>query len=125
MKHYTNKKTNEVFGYETESEAKRFNQDYKNLVKMSDELFKEYRDNRPVGGEWTYRGWVIDEELLAKELEEKKQQELNVLNQKLESIERDIARLERIKDRTDEESEELERLIEESTELYREIKEAK
>lgn len=122
MQHYTNKETNEVFGYENDLEAKQLNEDYKNLVKMSDEQFVQFRDHRPMGGKWTHEGWVIDEELLAKELEEKKQQELNELNQNLESIERDIARLERIKDRTDEESEELERLIEESTDLYREIR---
>lgn len=79
MQHYTNKKTNEVFGYESESEAKRFNQDYKNLVKMSDELFKEYRDNRPVGGEWTYRGWKVNSGLKAQEeqaMKEAQRQEL-------------------------------------------------
>ena len=122
MKHYTNKKTNEVFGYDNDSEAKQLNEDYKNLVKMSDEQFVQFRNHRPMGGKWTHKGWVIDEELIAQELEQEKQQELNELNQKLESIERDIARLERIKDRTDEENAELERLIEESTDLYREIK---
>lgn len=66
--------------------------------------------------------WIITEER-QKELDAlEKQQELNELNQKLESIERGIARLERIKDRTDEENEELEKLIEESTDLYREIR---
>ena len=122
MKHFTNKKTNEVFGYESIEDAQQYNDDYKNLVEMTDGQFIDYRDNRPKGGRWTYKGWVIDKELLAKELEEKKQQELNELNQKLESIERDIARLERIRDRTDGENEELEKLIEESTTLYREIK---
>ena len=122
MKHYTNKITNEVYGYESIEVAKKYSNDFENLVEMSDELFQEFRDHRPQGGKWTHKGWVIDEELLAKELEEKKQQELNELNQKLESIERDIARLERIKDRTEEESEELEKLIEESTTLYREIR---
>ena len=122
MKHYTNTKTGQVFGYESIEDAQKYNDDFENLVKMTDEQFVQFRDYRPMGGKWTYKGWVIDEDLLAQEIEGKKQQELNGLNQKLESIERDIARLERIKDRTEEESEELEKLIEESTTLYREIR---
>lgn len=64
MKHYTNKKTNEVYGYESIEDAKKFNDDFKNLVEMTDEQFIDFRDNRPKGGKWTVKGWVEDEDLM-------------------------------------------------------------
>lgn len=76
MKHYTNKKTNEVFGYESFEVAEEYNDDHENLVEMTDEQFIEFRDHRPKGGKWTYQGWVIDDDLLAEaEAEEKAREE--------------------------------------------------
>ena len=76
MKHYTNKNTNEVFGYESIEDAKKCNNDFKNLVEMTEEQFIDFRGNRPKGGKWTYKGWVIDPGLLAEaEAEEKAREE--------------------------------------------------
>ena len=119
-KHYTNKKTHEVFGYDTEESAKRHDVDFENLVEMSDELFQEYREQRP-GHRWSLSGWIEDEELMQ---ELKAQEQAQVLQQKkddLDIIETKITRLERIKQRTETEEQELDRLIDESTVLYREI----
>ena len=79
MKHYTNKKTNEVFGYESIEDAKKFNDDFKNLVEMTDEQFIDFRDNRPRGGRWTVEGWVVDDDLLAQELEAEKKAEADAI----------------------------------------------
>lgn len=65
MKHYTNKTTLQVYGYDNDEAAKQYNDDYRNLVLMSDELFQEYR-KQPIGGKWTLKGWVIDQKELAK-----------------------------------------------------------
>ena len=78
-KHYTNKKTNEVFGYESKEEAKHVNDDFENLVEMADEQFIEFRDHRPRGGKWTYQGWVIDDDLLAQEIEAEKKAEADAI----------------------------------------------
>lgn len=69
MIHFTNKKTGEVFGYQSNDEAKKYNSDYKNLVQMSDEQLSGYK-NKPLGGKWTINGWVIDDELLKHEQEQ-------------------------------------------------------
>lgn len=74
MKHFTNKKTNEVYGYESIEVAKEYNDDFENLVEMTDEQFIDFRDNRPKGGQWTYTGWVIDPELLTEAEERNRQQ---------------------------------------------------
>lgn len=66
MRHYTNKKTLEIYGYESVEDAQAFNEDFDNLVEMSDELFQEYR-KQTLGGKWSLNGWVIDE-ALAKQL---------------------------------------------------------
>lgn len=79
MKHYTNKKTNEVFGYESIEVAKEYNDDFENLVEMTDEQFIDYRDNRPKGGRWTYQGWIVDDDLLAQELEAEKKAEADAI----------------------------------------------
>lgn len=121
MKHYTNKITNEVFGYESIEVAKEYNDDFENLVEMTDEQFIQFRDNRPMGGKWTYKGWVIDEKPLKEEREAEKQSQIQQLQSDLDDIEKRITRLERIKDRTEEEEQELERLIDESTKLFRKI----
>ena len=124
MKHYTNKKTNEVFGYESFEDAQAFNDDFENLVEMTDEQFIQFRDHRPRGGKWTAEGWVIDEVLLAQEEAEEKQRKIQSLHDDLDNIERQITRLERIKKRTELEEQELDQLIDQSTDLYRAIKEA-
>ena len=54
--------------------------------------------------------------------DEKRLQEINELESQLDQVEKRIMRLERIKQRTDSEEIELEKLIDEATELYREIK---
>lgn len=121
MKHYTNKITNEVFGYESIEDAKAFNDDFENLVEMTDEQFIQFRDHRPRGGKWNYTGWVIDEALLAQEEAEEKQRKIQQLQSDLDDIEKRITRLERIKERTEEEEQELEKLYDESTDLFRKI----
>lgn len=63
MKHYTNKKTLEVYGYESPEDAQAFNDDFDNLVEMTVELFQEYREQKP-GHKWTLSGWVEDEDLM-------------------------------------------------------------
>lgn len=66
--------------------------------------------------------WVItkekEESLKKMELE----MELSKLQQELDDVDKQIVRLERIRDRTEEEDNELEELCDKSTELYREIK---
>lgn len=69
MKHFTNKKTNEVFGYESIEDAKKYNDDYENLIEMTNKQFIDFRDSRPKGGRWTIDGWVVDEVLLKEELD--------------------------------------------------------
>lgn len=66
--------------------------------------------------------WDITEEKQAELDALEKQHELQQLQSDLDDIEKRITRLERIKDRTEEENQELEKLYDESTELYREIK---
>lgn len=124
MKHYTNKITNEVFGYESIEDAQKYNDDFENLVEMTEDQFIEFRDQRPKGGQWTYQGWIIDEALLAEEEAEEKKREIQQMYDDLDNIERQITRLERIRQRTESEEQELDRLIDESTELYRKIKAA-
>lgn len=75
MKHYTNKNTLEVYGYESIEDAKKYNDDFDNLVEMSDAQFINFRDNRPKGGKWAVEGWVIDDNLLAQEIEAEKKAE--------------------------------------------------
>lgn len=79
MINFTNKITNKVFGYESIEEAKEFNDDFKNLVEMTNEHFIQFRDHKPKGGKWTYQGWVIDDALLKKE----QAQEAKLMLQKL------------------------------------------
>lgn len=120
MKHYTNKKTLEVYGYGSLEDAKQYNDDFDNLVEMGEELFQEYREQKP-GHRWSLNGWVEDETLMQ---ELKAQEQAQALQQKrddLDIIETKITSLERIKKRTETEEQELDRLIDESTVLYREI----
>lgn len=79
MKHFTNKKTNEVFGYESIEDAKAFNDDFENLVEMTEEQFIQFRDHRPKGGKWTVKGWVIDDDLLAQEIEAERKAEADAV----------------------------------------------
>ncbi|MBS7819043.1 hypothetical protein [Wohlfahrtiimonas chitiniclastica] len=90
MKHYTNKKTNEVFGYESIEDAQKFNDDFDNLVEMTDEQFIQFRDHRPKGGKWTYKGWIIDEELLAKAMAEENRLMLQKLLDEKLSLQSDM-----------------------------------
>lgn len=95
MIYFTNKKTNEVFAYESDDEAKKYNKDFKNLIQMSFELFSSFQKNKPSGGEWTANGWFVDDDLL-------KQEQTEIINQKqstkenlLIAAETEISRLER------------------------------
>lgn len=68
MIYFTNKNTNEVFGYESMEEAKVYNDDFENLVEMTDEQFNEFRNNQIKYGKWVWdKGWVIDETLVDEE----------------------------------------------------------
>ncbi len=69
-------------------------------------------------------GWDITEEKKAELEAIEKQRELQQLHDDLDNIERQITRLERIRQRTETEEQELDRLIDESTEIYRKIKAA-
>lgn len=120
MKHYTNKTTLEVYGYESIENMKQYNDDFENLVEMSDELFQEYREQRP-GHKWSLNGWVEDELLMQKIKDQEQAQAFQQKKDDLDIIETKITRLERIKQRTETEEQELDRLIDESTVLYREI----
>ena len=68
--------------------------------------------------------WVVDDELYQEHLKEEKQRKIQSLHDDLDNIERQITRLERIKKRTELEEQELDQLIDQSTDLYRAIKEA-
>ncbi|PWD89941.1 hypothetical protein DC081_06000 [Ignatzschineria cameli] len=65
--------------------------------------------------------WIVDDELYQKHLKEEKQRELQQLHADLEILERDISRLERIRDRNEDEEAKLQQLYDESTQLYRDI----
>ncbi|UNM95515.1 hypothetical protein MMG00_09810 [Ignatzschineria rhizosphaerae] len=123
MKHYTNKKTLEVYAYENDEVAKEYDNDYENLVVMTEELFQEYREQRP-GHKWSLNGWVHDELLMNEYEAQKRAQTLQQKRDDLHAIETQIKRYERIKDRTETEEQELDALIEQSTVLFREIKAA-
>lgn len=68
--------------------------------------------------------WIITEEKQAELDALEKQRKIQSLHDDLENIERQITRLERIKQRTELEEQELDQLIDQSTDLYRAIKEA-
>ena len=68
--------------------------------------------------------WIITEEKQAELDALEKQRKIQSLYDDLDNIERQITRLERIKQRTELEEQELDQLIDQSTELYRAIKEA-
>lgn len=86
MKHYTNKKTNEVFGYESIEDAQTFNDDFENLVEMTEEQFIDFKDNRPAGGKWTVKGWAVDKKLLKEEQEKEKQFKIEQLQSDKSSL---------------------------------------
>lgn len=65
--------------------------------------------------------WIITEEKKAELEALEKQRELQQLHDDLETLERDIARLERIRDRNDDEEAKLQQLYDDSTQLYRDI----
>lgn len=120
MKYYTNKISLEVFGYESLEEAQQYNDDFENLVEMTDELFQEFREQKS-GHKWSLNGWVEDEALTQEHKAQEQAQQLQQKKDDLDIIETKITRLERIKKRTETEEQELDRLIDESTVLYREI----
>lgn len=68
--------------------------------------------------------WIITEEKQAELDVLEKQRKIQSLYDDLDNIERQITRLERIKQRTELEEQELDQLIDQSTDLYRAIKEA-
>lgn len=121
MQHYTNKKTNEVYGYESIEDAKKYNDDFENLVEMTDEQFIQFRDHRPKGGVWTVDGWVVDPTILAEEEAQENQAKLDSLYTRLDQVERDIKILERFPDRDELEEQDLQALYKESRQIYREI----
>lgn len=69
--------------------------------------------------------WNITKEKKAELEAIKKAQELQQLQSDLDDIEKRITRLERIKDRSEDEEEELQKLYDESTDLFRKIEEMK
>ena len=88
--HFTNKKTNEVYGYESKEEAKELYENYADLHLMTPLRFEQYK-NPPIGGRWTYKGWVIDPDLLAEaeaqeeaQAEAKKQAQISELKLRLQ-----------------------------------------
>jgi len=68
--------------------------------------------------------WIITEEKQAELDALEKKRKIQSLHDDLDNIERQITRLERIKQRTELEEQELDQLIDQSTNLYRAIKEA-
>lgn len=68
--------------------------------------------------------WIITKEKQAELDALEKQRKIQSLHDDLDNIERQITRLERIKQRTELEEQELDQLIDQSTDLYRAIKEA-
>lgn len=99
MKHYTNKNTLKVFGYESEEIAKEYNNDYENLVLMSDELFEEYK-NKPLGATWSINGWIVDEELAQAERNAIKEAEnTSFLSSEINRTETKLTQLYRLRDR--------------------------
>lgn len=66
--------------------------------------------------------WIITEEKQAELDAFEKQRELHQMHDDLENIDRQITRLERIKQRTELEEQELDALIDQATVLFREIK---
>lgn len=91
MKHYTNKKTNEVYGYESNEVAKEYNDDFENLVEMDEETFVHFRDEKPKGGVWTWdRGWVVNEDLLKEELQLEKEAQIQDLKQQIQDLDLQI-----------------------------------
>ena len=125
MKHYTNKKTNEVFGYESIEDAQQYNDDFENLVEMSDEVFERFKNKPSHFHEWNLDRWIITDEKEAELEREEKEREINELESQLDQVEKRIMRLEPIKQRTDSEEIELDELIDESTELFRRIESLK
>lgn len=121
MKHYTNKKTLEVYGYESIEDAQAFNDEFENLVEMTDELFQQYREQKP-GHKWSLNGWVECKTLMSQFKAEEEVQALEQKRQIYFDMEATIQRLERIRDRDDSEQAELDALIDESTKLFREIR---
>lgn len=89
MKHYTNKKTLETFGYESDEEAKELNKDYDNLVLMSDELFQEYREQK-AGHKWSLSGWVEDEELMSEIKERERLKKISDIESEIQKLEQDL-----------------------------------
>lgn len=89
MKHYTNKKTNEVYGYESIEDAEKYNEDFDNLVEMSDELFEEFKKQKP-GHKWSLNGWVEDGALMQEYLEQEEQSKINALEKELDRLKIDL-----------------------------------
>ena len=125
MKNYTNKKTNEVFGYESIEDAKAFNDDFENLVEMSDDVFEIFKNKPSDFHEWNLDRWIITDEKKAELKREEKEREINELESQLDQVEKRIMRLERIKQRSDSEEAELDGLIDEATDLFRTIESLK
>lgn len=82
MEHFTNRSTLAVYGYESLEEAQAFNDDFENLVEMTDELFQEFRE-QPIGGKWTLAGWVIDNDIVKAHRKRELESELATLRNDL------------------------------------------
>lgn len=82
MKHFTNKVTNEVFGYESIEDAKHYNEDFDNLVEMTTEQFEEFR-NPAQYAKWTISGWIVDEELKRKQQRKEIEQRIQFLRNEI------------------------------------------
>ncbi len=123
--HFTNKKTNEVYGYESIEDAKKYNDDFENLVEMSDDVFERFKNKPSHFHDWNLDRWIITDERKAELDREEKERGINELESQLDQVEKRIMRLDRIKQRTDSEEIELDELIDESTVLFRTVEELK
>lgn len=107
----------DVYNIETKQK-----EDIKYLGKLKPEhtlIAPPSMDHEFINGEW-----IITEEKQAELDALEKQRKIQSLHDDLDNIERQITRLERIKKRTELEEQELDQLIDQSTNLYRAIKEA-
>lgn len=86
MKHYTNKKTNEVFGYESIEDAKKYNDDFKNLVEMSDDVFERFKNKPSHLHEWNLDHWIITDEKKAELEREEKEREIQSLESEKQKL---------------------------------------
>lgn len=104
----------DVYNIETKQK-----EDIKYLGKLKQEhtlIAPPSMDHEFINGEW-----IITEEKQAELDALENQRKIQQLQDDLETLERDISRLERIRDRNEDEEAKLQQLYDESTQLYRDI----